>query len=498
MNYKVIIILAFATGLVCGCKKEEAKVDNISIKNPPFKSEYFAGESLRLEGLVVTLTMSNGSSKDVPFENFLNEGITTSPSDGFLLPSMFDKIEVKHTESNKTTYHSIVVTDVTLSRVEIKNAPIKTEYVEGEKLDLTGFSVTLVNNNGTTKEVGINDFTANGLKLSIKKDTVLNANITKEEVIHIASGIKAEQPLVVRHFFGMALKSIPNKQEYYKGEKLNIADLEIVIFIDNTDNQRILKINEFAKYGISTSIQNGEILNNFTTGPVNVDITHKESQKSTFITILFNEFLKDIDGNSYKIVRIKNRIWMAQNLKVTRYSDGTAIPLVQDNLAWANLADNNTARAYCYYNNNANNEATTYGAMYTYAAAVNSITPVTDNDTIQGACPDGWHVASYSDWRDIGGGIYNGSINLKAIGDEFWGVGNNGTDIYGFNALPGGYRRSDNGQFQYINEEIHWWSTTDAGNNRDARAYSMDKSDYFHFWSAQIKSKGLYVRCVKD
>lgn len=500
-NFKILFFIAIALGMFYGCEKEkeeDVKVSSITIKTPPYKLDYFVGEELQLDGIVATLTMSDGSIKDIIHENFFYEGIVTSPNNRVSLTSGINEVTLIHSESNKKTYQSIVVTDIAVSKIEVLDAPEKTEYIEGEKLDLTGLKIALISNNGALKEIGINDFTLNGITLSVKEDTILNTEITKIEFNHTVSGKKIEQPIIVRDFFGMAMKTMTSKTDYYNGERLDISDIEIVIFIDNTNNQRILKYDEFADYGISTSIKNNEILTKLNEGLVNINITHTISQKSTFITIFFNEFLKDIDGNSYKIIRIKDNVWMAENLRVTKYSDGTSIPLVQDNTAWGNLADNNTSRAYCYYNNNTNNEAETYGAIYTFAAAVNGTPAVTDEDIIQGVCPDGWHVASYNEWRSIGAGLSNGSIDLKGKGDEYWGVGNNGTDKYGFNALPGGKRSSRTGEFENINEEIHWWGNSEAGNNRDARGYSMNQGNYFYWWSAKIKSGGSYVRCVKD
>ncbi len=73
--------------------------------------------------------------------------------------------------------------------------------------------------------------------------------------------------------------------------------------------------------------------------------------------------LTDIDGNTYNAIEIGTQVWMSENLKVTHYPNGDAIPLVTDNTAWGNLADDNTSDAYSYYDNSSTN-ATTYGALY--------------------------------------------------------------------------------------------------------------------------------------
>ena len=112
---------------------------------------------------------------------------------------------------------------------------------------------------------------------------------------------------------------------------------------------------------------------------------------------------KDYDTNDYTSVTIGNQVWMAENLKATHYPNGTAIPYVTDNTAWGNLGDNNTDDAYCYYNNNAGGEAGTYGALYTWAAAMgdNAVSSSTNPSGVQGACPAGWHLPSDAEWTEL-------------------------------------------------------------------------------------------------
>ena len=112
--------------------------------------------------------------------------------------------------------------------------------------------------------------------------------------------------------------------------------------------------------------------------------------------------LVDYDGNFYQTVQIGNQVWMTENLKVTHYADGTTIPLVTDNTAWGNLDDNNTDKAYCYYNNDANGEGDIYGTLYTWAAAMNGASSSSANPSgVQGVCPTGWHLPSNAEWTEL-------------------------------------------------------------------------------------------------
>ena len=93
----------------------------------------------------------------------------------------------------------------------------------------------------------------------------------------------------------------------------------------------------------------------------------------------------DYDGNTYKTVKIGTQWWMAENMKSTHFSDGTEISLIENNASWGNLDFSD--KAYCYYDDSVS-RANTYGALYTWAAAMNGaesseLTP----SYVQGVCP---------------------------------------------------------------------------------------------------------------
>ena len=99
----------------------------------------------------------------------------------------------------------------------------------------------------------------------------------------------------------------------------------------------------------------------------------------------------DIDGNTYRTIKIEKQVWMAENQRVTHYSDGTTIPYITKKKAWASLKDNNSDKAYCFYKNKSNSG---YGVLYTYAAATNGNS---SEIKVQGIAPDGWHLPSDRD-----------------------------------------------------------------------------------------------------
>ena len=162
-----------------------------------------------------------------------------------------------------------------------------------------------------------------------------------------------------------------------------------------------------------------------------------------FVLILFcmrpvglkAQTLKDIEGNVYPAVIIGTQVWMAENLKTTKYNDGMAIPLVSDNNAWEALK----TPGYCWYNNDAAANKNRFGALYNWYT-VNT----------KKLCPAGWHVPNDKEWttlRTYLGGEEIAGGKLKETGTTHWTSPNtDATNQTGFTALPGGGRRS-NGEF---------------------------------------------------
>ncbi|MBV5313662.1 MAG: hypothetical protein JZU47_10225 [Prolixibacteraceae bacterium] len=193
----------------------------------------------------------------------------------------------------------------------------------------------------------------------------------------------------------------------------------------------------------------------------------------------------DADGNVYPTIKIGNQIWMAENLKTTKYNDGTTIPNVTDNTTWAALKTG----AYCYYNNDAINYKATYGTLYNwYAVNTNRL------------CPAGWHVPTDSEWTTlttyIGGESVAGG-KLKGTGTTHWLTPNTGaTNEVGFTALPAGYRGS-NGTFYYIGYGGYWWSSTEYLTNYVWHWYVFYSDSGVRRYG-YTKEHGFSVRCVRD
>jgi uncharacterized protein (TIGR02145 family) len=190
--------------------------------------------------------------------------------------------------------------------------------------------------------------------------------------------------------------------------------------------------------------------------------------------------ITDIDGNNYKTVTIGRQVWMAENLRVTKYNNGdligTTTPPDLD-------ITYETDKKYQWAYNGIEPNASVYGRLYTWFA-------VTDSRKI---CPTGWHVPADSEWSLLPDG---GA--LKEAGTAHWSSPNTGaTNSTGFTALPGGYRSE--AVFNDVGFNGNWWSSTEnpdwpgsAWYRNMNYSYKLLYADYFP------KVYGFSVRCVKD
>jgi uncharacterized protein (TIGR02145 family) len=197
--------------------------------------------------------------------------------------------------------------------------------------------------------------------------------------------------------------------------------------------------------------------------------------------------LTDIEGNVYRTVVIGNQVWMAENLRTTKYFDNTNIPYVSDNGAWSSLS----TPACCWYKNDESKKYQKYGLLY------NWFTVNTGK-----LCPTGWHIPSEDEWITLadylGGEDYAGG-KLKELGINHWIFPNTGaSDVFGFSALPGGYRSGlYSGTFRALGYIGWWW----AGKESDldwARSRTLAFDESVIAKGKGLKINGYSVRCVKN
>ncbi len=222
-----------------------------------------------------------------------------------------------------------------------------------------------------------------------------------------------------------------------------------------------------------------------------------------------NEQVADYDGNTYPIVVIGDQVWMGENLRTTHYSDGTAIPLIENNSMWDALSD--TDDAYCWNDNNATT-GSVYGALYTWAAAMNGEGSTDANPSaVQGVCPSSWHLPSDAEWKELEEELgmipsdaeatgWRGTVQgglLKESGTDHWNNPNTGANNNsGFTALPGG-NRYDYGTFLNVGSVALLWTSMDKSTtNAFGRSLSYNIAKVYR--GDYAKSNGFSVRCIRD
>ena len=191
----------------------------------------------------------------------------------------------------------------------------------------------------------------------------------------------------------------------------------------------------------------------------------------------------DFDGNYYQTVVIGTQTWMAENLTVTHFRDGTNIPNVTDNTAWSNL----TTNAYCWYNNDFATYKNTYGALYNWYT-VNTVN----------LCPIGWKVPDDEEWTiltDYLGGTSVAGGKLKEAGTLNWNSPNTGaTNESGFTGRPGGV--FDNlGNFNGLGSYGGWWTSGGYTTNAPMRFLNYDVTSVGV--NNLDKKNGFSVRCIQ-
>jgi len=179
--------------------------------------------------------------------------------------------------------------------------------------------------------------------------------------------------------------------------------------------------------------------------------------------------LKDIDGNSYRTITIGDQVWMAENLRVTRFRDGRPVPEVAPAREWSKTGTG----ARCNYEND-DGSVSIYGRLYNWYAVADP----------SGLAPEGWHVAMDVDWR----------ILINALGGDLE-AGKQLTGS-GFRALFGGYRNI-RGEYFSSGSYGFFWTATEENQNESWSWFIQ--SDWQGITRMENhKLYGFSVRCVKD
>ena len=248
----------------------------------------------------------------------------------------------------------------------------------------------------------------------------------------------------------------------------------------------------------ATQSSSSEAPQSSSSADVNSSSSENELSSSSEMGIIYGTMTDSRDGNTYKTVKIGEQVWMAENLN---YADSVKTPSLKEN-------------SWCYGNVAANCEK--YGRLYTWAAAIDSVKLANDvmnpldcgygktcdfSGTVQGICPSGWHLPSRDEWNTlitaVGGDSKAGTALKSTSGwTSLNGVSGNGTDAFGFSALPAGYRDRHGRYYSERSYAEFWTSTEDDSYN----AYDMSifVETYASLNESNSKPYGYSVRCLKD
>jgi uncharacterized protein (TIGR02145 family) len=197
--------------------------------------------------------------------------------------------------------------------------------------------------------------------------------------------------------------------------------------------------------------------------------------------------ISDLDGNFYGVLYIGTQVWMASNLKVTKYSNGDPISAGLSNSAW--IATN--TGAYSIYNDDLSNNST-YGKLYNWFA-------VNDSRNI---CPTGWHIPTLGEWNTLIGHLGSNSTaggQLKSTGTTLWMTPNTGaTNSSNFSARPGGIRSDVAGNYSLLGLQSDFWTATQGGTSTTGVYFKLVYNNASISNLDLDKNAGLSCRCIQD
>ena len=218
------------------------------------------------------------------------------------------------------------------------------------------------------------------------------------------------------------------------------------------------------------------------------------SSNSAGNVITYGTMTDERDGKTYRTVTIGTQTWMAENLNYA------------DSVTTASLK----GKSWCYNDVAANCDVA--GRLYTWAAVIDSVKLATDADNpldcgygrecgltgkVQGICPSGWHLPSYDEWNAlftaVGGQLNAGKVLKSQTG---WYSNGNGTDAFGFSALPAGSRYNYD-YFNYDGYHAYFWSATELYSDLAYLMYLYYFNEYAYL-DYDFKDFGFSVRCLRD
>lgn len=228
---------------------------------------------------------------------------------------------------------------------------------------------------------------------------------------------------------------------------------------------------------------------------ISAQVRHEQKSNSEINDL---DLLKDIDGNQYKVVRIGDQVWMAENLRTSRFRNGDKLANIKSDDKWSRSKKG----AWSWYKNDPSND-TLYGKLYNLYSV---------NDQ-RGICPEGSHIPSKEEWNTLidylkfkhGTKSYSKLLKSK----QGWHQKLNGNNNSGFSSLPGGFRAyrywderqynpfdpPSNTTFYFANYFGLWWN---SNNSYFLMGYDDNARPKKGLEDSRYSAYGFSVRCIRD
>ena len=218
--------------------------------------------------------------------------------------------------------------------------------------------------------------------------------------------------------------------------------------------------------------------------------------------------VRDVEGNLYQTVRIGGQCWMRENLRTTHFADGGSIA----------FSDSAILDSPCFYYPGGDSVSmSAFGCLYNWSAASNGSTVLDAlNGTLQGACPDGWHLPSDAEWSQLVGYLSQQPVCVCGTGRENiakslasqsgWNTVNlNGADcaigwdlgrnnVSGFTAVPAGVFYQTPANF---GNSAGFWTSTPGSRGMTVRLL-YSESAQLTAYGDEPGMNGYSVRCLKN
>lgn len=270
----ILVLIVACAAFVMSCMEGiEFPLSGISVTTQPTKTAYAQGETLSLEGLVVTASYANGRSEAISWGD---EGLSSSIAHGSTLNTQ-GTTSTTLSYGGKTTTQSVTVGAAVVSSIAVTTPPTKTTYAQGESLDLSGLVITATYTDNSTSNV---NWGAVDLTSSTAQGSVLSNQGTTNITLTYGGKTSTQDVTVGAPIVSLiSVTTPPSKTSYAKGETLDLSGL--VITATNTDNSTS-NVN-WGDSGLTSSTAQGSTLD--TQGLTSITLTYGGKTTTQEVTV---------------------------------------------------------------------------------------------------------------------------------------------------------------------------------------------------------------------